>query len=64
MPSKPKNYLDLRGYFEMSSFFISKSLDYVFNVHPMLGIYLLIVLKISRSEELESNLFHVKERPF
>lgn len=50
LPSEPKNYLDLRWNFEMSSFFISESLDYLFNVHPMLGIYLLIVLKISRSE--------------
>ena len=50
LPSKPKNYLDLRWNFEMSSFVFSESLDYLFNVHPMLGIYLLIVLKISRSE--------------
>ena len=50
LPSKPKNYLGLRGNFEMSSFFTSKSLDCLFNVHLMLGIYLLIVLKISRSE--------------
>lgn len=40
----------------------SKCLDCLFNVHLMLGIDFLIVLKISRSEQFESNLFHVRER--
>lgn len=39
----------------------SKCLECLFNVHLMLVIYFLIVLKISRSEQFESNLFHVRK---
>jgi hypothetical protein len=60
--SNSQKCIDLRGNFEMSYYLFSKHLNCLFNIYLKPGIHFLIVLKISRSEQFESNLFHVRER--